>query len=98
MADAERQEASQTKEVESAVFAVILAHSQCLPMLLIVPVVQDNGCLDELVDACWEFVLELKKGRQGLTHTRSVVADMVVAMLNWGSPALGFIRRVCDSA
>lgn len=55
---------------------------------------QEVGCPEELVDACWEFVGQLRRGRQGLCHSREAVAEMVGAMLGWGSPALAFIRRV----
>ncbi len=49
------------------------------------------------MDACWELVNELRKGRKGLTHSREALAEMVAAMLGWGSPALAFIRRVNTS-
>ena len=50
--------------------------------------------LEELIDAFWDFVSQLKRGRQGMTYSRESVAEMVTAMLNWGSAKLSFIRRV----
>ena len=50
--------------------------------------------VEEMCDAFWEFVLELKKGRKSLAHTREMVSEMVKAMIVWGSPALNFIRKV----
>lgn len=53
--------------------------------------------MERMSAACWEFVLELKKGRHSLGHTRDSITEMVNAMLLWGSPALGFIRKVSTS-
>lgn len=50
--------------------------------------------MEEMSRACWEFVLELKRGRRTLAHTPETIADMVNAMITWDSPALGFIRKV----
>lgn len=55
---------------------------------------QDVKSVDEMCNACWEFVLELRKGRRSLAHTRENIAEMINAMLLWGSPAIGFIRTV----
>ena len=55
---------------------------------------QDNVGLEELIDAFWDFVSQLKRGRQRMALTRESVAGMVTAMLNWGSAELSFIRRV----
>ncbi len=59
--------------------------------------VQDSQCVEEMSCACWEFVLELKRGRRGLGYSQDAVAEMVNAMLMWGSPSLAFIRKVGDS-
>lgn len=55
---------------------------------------QDSQCVEEMSSACWDFVLELKRGRRGLGYSREAVAEMVNAMLMWGSTALAFIRKV----
>lgn len=49
---------------------------------------------DELVNAFWEMVVELKRADSGLEYTREGVQDMVFSMLNWRTVDLGFIRRV----
>ena len=49
---------------------------------------------EELIEAFWEMVCELKRGRQIITYSREDVSDMVNSMLNHRSVDLGFIRRV----
>ena len=54
---------------------------------------QASAASEDLVDAFWEFVIELKCRREALQMTRTEVAEMANAMLEWHSPDLGFIRR-----
>ena len=55
---------------------------------------QENVASEELTDAFWEMVCELKRGRQGVSYSREDVSGMVNSMLNYRSLELGFIRRV----
>ena len=54
--------------------------------------------MEEMSCACWDFVLELRRGRHSLGHSREAVVEMVHAMLMWGSPALAFVRKVCHQS
>lgn len=65
-----------------------------MPTLEDLDLLQDSQCVEEMSCACWDFVLELRRGRRSLGYSREAVVEMVNAMLMRGSPALGFIRKV----
>ena len=55
---------------------------------------QGGADLEGLVNACWDMYTVLKRGGCKMNYSRHDLSEMVNGMLVWGSPALGFLRRV----
>lgn len=62
--------------------------------------VQTRADIEGFVDACWDMFLTLRRGGCKMNYSRQNITEMVDGMLTWGSPTLGFLRRVslCQKA